>query len=132
MIVSVDPQEKIDVIDHIGPYHGNFIDDHGIEFLIDPCLAYPSDISRVDEFGRKPEEGMDGLAPDVQRGNAGRGQHDHILSRGVPEQLQQGRFASPGTPRHKKMVPAVFQPVDDVPVFGTKNYGGLSKDIKGV
>ena len=77
---AIDAQRLVDRPHQIGAHHRGFVDDEEIELAHDATVAAAADVAFLDETRREAEEGMDGLAADVDGGEAGRREHDHASS----------------------------------------------------
>ena len=87
---AVDAQRLVDGPHDVGAHHRHLVDDEELEAAHDAAVAAAADVVGADQARRKAEEGMDGLAADVDGGEAG-GRHDHHL---VGDEIAQARGAA--------------------------------------
>lgn len=85
---SVEAEELLDRIEQVGPNHRDLVDDDGVEMAEDVggrglrARQFADGVRR--DVGLEAEERMDGLAVDVEGGDAGRGQDgDPLLGPGA-------------------------------------------------
>ena len=86
---SVETEKLLHTIKEVGPYHGNLIDDDGVEFAIDVVFGDPLNFMGCDAR-LESEEGMDGLAAYIEGGHAGGREDSHLLTGGAAEVVEQG------------------------------------------
>src|SRR5215468_11267423 len=66
-------QARIDSVDHVGPHHGNLVDDEPVHAPIERSeLAAPGEVLRVENGVLQMKERMNGLGAGVERRNPGR------------------------------------------------------------
>ena len=88
------------------------------------AVAAAADVVGADQARRKAEEGMDGLAADVDRGEP-RGRHDHhLVGDEIAQAPQQRRFAGAGAPRDEQVTFALAQKVMGGEKFGRGLHAG--------
>ena len=78
---------------------------------ISAAVAAAADVVGPDQARRKAEEGMDGLAADVDGGEPGGRQHDHLVGQQVLEAAQQRRLAGAGAAGDEQVALALAQVV---------------------
>lgn len=97
------PEELFDAIQKIGPDHRDFVDDDDIQAPVEVALGplglgFGQGLMIPGHVGLEAAKGVDGLAADVQRGHAGRGQDGHPLAGDGAEVVEEGGFAGAGPP----------------------------------
>ena len=95
---AVDAQRLVDGPHQVGAHHRHLVDDEELEPAHEPAVAAAADVVGSDQPRREAEEGMDGLAADVDGGEAGRRQDHHLVGEQLLEAGQQRRFAGAGAP----------------------------------
>src|SRR5262249_36263114 len=100
-IIPLDAQGPSHRVHDIGPDHGNFVNDEGLQFLKKFRVLTSAEALRVNNGRRQLEKGMNRLAADVERGDPGGSQHDRGFRCLLPQVVQEGRFPCPGLAREK-------------------------------
>ena len=109
---AVDAQRLVDGPHQVGAHHRHLVDDEELEAAHDAAVAAAADVVGPDQARRKAEEGMDGLAADVDGGEPG-GRHDHhLVGDEIAQAAQQRGFAGAGAAGDEQVAVALAQIVD--------------------
>ena len=109
---AVDAQRLVDGPHEVGAHHRHLVDDEELEPAHDAAVAAAADVVGPDQARREAEEGVDGLAADVDGGKPG-GRHDHHLGEDqVAERPEQRRLARAGAPGDEQVAVALAQEVE--------------------
>ncbi len=93
----------------VGAHHRHLVDDQELEPAHDAAVAAAADVVGADQPRREAEEGMNGLAADVDGGEAGRRNDHHLVGDQVPEAPQQRRLAGAGAASDEQVACALAQ-----------------------
>src|SRR5262249_53207622 len=77
-VLPLDAQGPIHRIHDIGPDHGNFVNDEGLQGVKQFGVLTSADALRVNNGRRQLKEGMNRLAADVERGDPGGHRHEGL------------------------------------------------------
>ncbi len=109
-IRSIQAQKNVNAVKDIGAQHGGFVNEEGLQPLIDAFGARRKFIRR-DFFGSnvdgKPEKTVNGLAADIERGHTGGSHHGDIPPAVFDRISQQGGFSGAGFAGDKQVTAAV-------------------------
>ena len=89
-VAAIEAQRIVDRLHHVGAHHGDLVDHHGLDRFHHALVADLARVACIEQARREIEEGMDRLAADIHRGEAGGREHDGFLER-VEDQLAQQR-----------------------------------------
>jgi len=95
---TIEPQKLVHAVQEVCPDHGDFVYDYGVGRLVDIFFLALCDFFHFiqSHIGLEFEEGVNGLTPDIQGGNPGGSEDNHLLFGILAEVFQKRGFSCAG------------------------------------